>query len=356
MQQELANLERLLPSQQAIHNNFVHSLHALHRDLVRAAYYLLQVRQRQIHRALGFASITDYAQAAAGLSPAQCRSFLELARNLADFPDVEKALQAGSLSWSQARMICRRARPEDQKQWLELAATLTSAELGAVVMGQTEETQEDIPASPRQLELTVQAPVKLPSNIMRPRGEAPFAAPIPASPVSLAIKLRFTIEQYARWQRLAEAARRRGNLEEAVLEGLGGANAGQDGDSSVPLVVMLACPTCGRASCPTSRGEFTVPRPMLEAGMCDAVVEDADGNRRRTVNQRLRRRALQRARYRCESPGCECAVFLQVHHIRPVAEAGENKLENLKVLCWRCHRTLHATEDAARQSLKESPE
>lgn len=90
--------------------------------------------------------------------------------------------------------------------------------------------------------------------------------------------------------------------------------------------------------------------------MCDAVVEDADGNRRRTVNQRLRRRALQRARYRCESPGCECAVFLQVHHIRPVAEAGENKLENLKVLCWRCHRTLHDAEDAARQSLKESPE
>lgn len=331
------NLGLLLPSQQAIHNNFVQSLFALHRDLVRAAYYLLQVRERHIHRALGFARITEYAEAVAGLSPAQCRSFLELARRLPEFPGVEQALKAGDLSWSQARTICRRAKPEEQKKWLELAAELSSAELEA------ENTQEDSSLSHSPPKLTAPEP-SLAMNT---------TPSVPASPASFSIRLQFSLEQYVRWQRLAEAARRMGNLEEAILEGLGGAISGRDG--FVPLMVMLTCPACGRASWPTSRGEFNVPRPLLEAGYCDAVIEDAAGNRRRTVNPRLRRLAFQRARYRCEAAGCGCAVFLQVHHIRPVAGAGQNKLENLKVLCWRCHRGVHHEEDAAREAIRNGP-
>ncbi len=347
-----SHFDLLLPSQQAIHNNFVQSLFALHRDLVRAAYYLLQVRERHIHRALGFARITEYAEAVAGLSPAQCRSFLELARRLPEFPGVEQALKAGDLSWSQARTICRRAKPEEQKKWLELAAELSSAELEA------EETGEDNGPSHGPPELTAAEPEKAPLAEMKPKTAVPSLAmnrtpSVPSPPASFSIRLRFSLEQYVRWQRLAEAARRMGNLEEAILEGLGGANAARDG--FVPLMVMLTCPACDRASWPTSRGEFNVPRPLLEAGYCDAVVEDAAGNRRRTVNPRLRRLAFQRARYRCEAAGCGCAVFLQVHHIRPVAGAGQNKLENLKVLCWRCHRGVHHEEDAAREAIRNGP-
>ncbi len=41
--------------------------------------------------------------------------------------------------------------------------------------------------------------------------------------------------------------------------------------------------------------------------------------------------------YRCENPYCNYTQFLDVHHIVSEVEGGTNRLDNLIVLCPRCH-------------------
>jgi len=48
--------------------------------------------------------------------------------------------------------------------------------------------------------------------------------------------------------------------------------------------------------------------------------------------------------YRCENPYCKYTSFLRVHHIVEENEGGNNKLDNLIVLCPYCHDLAHRGE------------
>jgi hypothetical protein len=48
--------------------------------------------------------------------------------------------------------------------------------------------------------------------------------------------------------------------------------------------------------------------------------------------------------YRCENPYCKYTRFLEVHHIMDEKDGGNNKLENLIVLCPFCHDLAHKGE------------
>jgi predicted HNH restriction endonuclease len=48
--------------------------------------------------------------------------------------------------------------------------------------------------------------------------------------------------------------------------------------------------------------------------------------------------------------GCECAIcgltyapVLQVHHVLPLSDGGNNNIDNLVVLCSNCHKAVHST-------------
>jgi 5-methylcytosine-specific restriction endonuclease McrA len=59
--------------------------------------------------------------------------------------------------------------------------------------------------------------------------------------------------------------------------------------------------------------------------------------------------ALLRAEERCEMPGCTRDLFvrddgsryLEVHHIVPLGEGGNDSLNNAAALCPACHREMH---------------
>lgn len=50
-----------------------------------------------------------------------------------------------------------------------------------------------------------------------------------------------------------------------------------------------------------------------------------------------RAKLINAAGNRCENPSCREKYPLEVHHIKPIAEGGSNKLSNLIVLCKNCH-------------------
>lgn len=59
---------------------------------------------------------------------------------------------------------------------------------------------------------------------------------------------------------------------------------------------------------------------------------------------------LKRAGKSCEMPSCKAKLFrrkdstiyLEVHHVTPLAEEGADSIENTAALCPRCHRELHS--------------
>lgn len=355
--------DNLTPAQLSLHKNFVSSVRALRRDLIRAGYYLLKVREQGIHRFLGYSRIQDYAESVAGLTTRQCQDLLTMARRLPEFEEVESALRSGSLGWSQARLIVSRTDPQDQLRWLGVAR-------GESVKGLELEIRESATIHPGEADrmpdsgnegeetATLVGSVFKEPNTGQPEPE-PMPTPSEETPPepqerSHYITLKFTGPQYALWQRLTEQRRQGEDLAERILTALAG---GQEGAHVLETVlVVLECPRCGQATTPTSRGEVPLSTPLLEAARCDAVLEDEDAFRHRAIAPRLRRRALRRARYRCENPGCGQAVFLQVHHRRPVAGGGSDDARNLVVLCWRCHRELHARALAAHEALRDAPE
>lgn len=65
--------------------------------------------------------------------------------------------------------------------------------------------------------------------------------------------------------------------------------------------------------------------------------------------------AIARSGGSCEMPNCNAELFLrdgdipylEVHHVTPLSEDGEDSLENAATLCPRCHRELHHGKNRA---------
>ena len=53
----------------------------------------------------------------------------------------------------------------------------------------------------------------------------------------------------------------------------------------------------------------------------------------------LRESILRRDVWRCQS--CGSMAGLEVHHIIPRGQFGDDDEDNLITLCWKCHRALH---------------
>ena len=53
----------------------------------------------------------------------------------------------------------------------------------------------------------------------------------------------------------------------------------------------------------------------------------------RQISKRLRNDVLKTANYKCQFPGCESDHFLQLDHISPVRRGGDQRRNNLQVLC-----------------------
>lgn len=70
-----------------------------------------------------------------------------------------------------------------------------------------------------------------------------------------------------------------------------------------------------------------------------------------------------RAGENCEMPGCKStlfrksdgSVYTEVHHVIPLAEGGDDSVENAAALCPNCHRAQHHAENKAelRETLAE---
>jgi hypothetical protein len=309
------------PAELAIHHKFVASVEHLKRDLVRSCHFLLQIQNRKIHHVFGYRTITEYAEAEAGLTRAQCESFLVLARRLPLLPGVAASVESGDLNWTQAKLLCRAASPETERAWIDTAKGMSVRSLAEVVK------RVSTPVKP------LAAPPSHPAAIASP---APPTVPKPHF-----VTVAFHEDRFAFWEAWLAAARAAtpGAPTDELLVGLI-----EQGADVVMRLVIQQCPECRSAVIATSRGDLAGTGSLLARAACESERQGPDGSVRRSVPPRLRRLVLARDGCRCRAEGCGRTQHLQVHHRTPVGEGGRTVLDNLITLCGRCHRALHERE------------
>ncbi len=334
------------PAALALHNNFLSSITSLKRSLIRSIHYLRVIYDRKVYKMLGYSSITEYASVAAGISRNQTEAFLALGKKLEQFPEVKQALGQGELSWTKARIIVTNADPAEQRKWVELAGTVSAADL--------RKRKRKRPNTDSKIESSQgEDPIQ---KKLRPA--KPSLAPPRPSDEKCYVAFKFSPEEYSRWSSMMESLRKQGlkdSKEQLILTGLGDLISTEGQASSAPgyLLHIHQCPECNRKVLQNSRGTFEAEPALLEAAACDVVVQGPDGSRRSNIPPRLRRLVLDRDDHRCQGPGCGHTRFLEIHHRIPVALGGRTDMENLVTLCSGCHRGLHRREEELREANRD---
>jgi hypothetical protein len=228
---------------------------------------LAECKRLDLHRLLGYSSITAYARAVNGFGASKTSDLLRIAEKSERLPKIRRAFLAGELDWCAAREIVDKATPEDEDEWLEKARQLSVAELRACA-------REEAPVYGRGYKFDQQELGWVEDAVAGVRREIGPVAPGKA---------------------LAEVCRR--------------ACAGEAGGVGGPRhrFVIYVCAECRNATRQTSEGELPVSVEEIERIEHDAEVLDIrKGPARvaRAVPPTISNYVRARDKGRCAVPGC----------------------------------------------------
>jgi len=309
-----------------VHSRLKDALVELQRAEKNVLLWFSEIARRKLYRELSYSSLQMYATEALGFSRNKTRQFIRLAGVMEELPVLRESVARGEIPWTKAREVAKVATPRTEKRWVAEARR----------------------SSNRQLEKKVKR-----AKVRRNNGQQALdMGKQEEVEVPVTVNLRFSPEQFARWEAMLEKIRKQGQSDSreelvlaALLEASNGAGVPRGTATSPYQVVIYQCGTCKRAHVATSRGEQRLSKAALEAALCDAQVLEPGKRNRSTIPPAKRRQALARAKHRCQMPGCSHRQFLEVHHRVPRERGGGNDLGNLVVLCSSCHRLLHERPD-----------
>jgi len=300
-----------------------------------AVLWFEDILNRKLYRELGFSSINQYAKEELGFSKSHTGEFLALCRTFKKLPKVKKKVAEGKLNYTSARVLGTVMDEQNQDDWLRLA--------------------ED--KSRRELEREVKRAKQAAG--LKSLGQASLiplpAKKLPAAVVPVRVHLEMSPIQFARYEKLWEQIRKRRNVSadkvEAMLE-IMDSFVSDESERSARADLLPAgkppsqihihqCPDCDKATVQTNKGELEIGSAELAQAKCDCQISEPNKRNTASIAPAVRRLVLANARHKCQSPGCENAQFLEVHHIHPRSSGGSNNLSNLQVLCSACHKLKH---------------
>jgi hypothetical protein len=389
------------------------ALDELRRAEKNAVLWFAEIQNRKLYEKLGYSSIYQYATVELAFSKGKASQFINLAESMRALPKLKRSLSRGEIPWTKAREVSRVATPKTEKAWIAEAKSSTSRELERKVAITKQRAKALRNGASTQGELAAAAPVMADGtasvgkaaagrgkvtaevgNVVPDRAGIPLEAIAPAE-VPVDLHLRFTPDQYARYEALMEKLRKKGareSREELLLAGLeelalsedsarefprgntrkgkgvpiahanetNGRNGGGSqrrkvdaakfdrpeefprGNTKSPYQVNVQlCERCGTGTVETTKGTKALSPATLRSILCDAKIREPGRRNRTILPERLRRQAMERDRFRCRAAGCSGTRFLSVHHLVPREKGGSHELENLITLCGGCHRAAH---------------
>ena len=333
-----------------------------------------------------------------GIDHGAARENVRVARRLVGLPETSAAMGRGELSFSQVRALTRVARPDNERELLELARGATAAQLERMIRGWKRGTRRDEAELERERHATRTFsvfPDEEGTYLVRGRLDPEVAAllmrAVKAASDALYREDPNPFETQDDEERRRAAAQRRADAvgllaERALAAGFGTARSGgtdvdpggarNDGSAGDPAAAGIdGSPGDGTLISGTRAARYQVvlhvdaetlsadgegERSELEDGTrvsaetsrrlsCDAALvrvrhvpagRNLDvGRRTRTIPPALRR-ALEVRDRGCRFPGCGLR-FTDAHHVRHWADGGETSLANCALLCHHHHRLLH---------------
>ncbi len=295
---------------------FTHPLHqkAIHlsKEFKRVEADLVDVLQKideqKIFRKMGFASLFDYATKGLSLSESVAYGLIAVSRKSREIPELKTAVAQGELSLSQAKRITSVLTKENAPELIEKAKTMSQREIEKVVAT-----------------LNPKASVGDRTRF------------ISADRIELKTSLREEcMRKIRRIQDLESQKTKKACDLEATLEAMADFYLERQD--------------------PVMKSERILKKPSLRKVERKVECKTEGGavspKRLRFTNE-IKHRIHQRDQTQCthvDSLGRRCSNkrWVEIHHIIPVSEGGDNSPENLTTLCHAHHRMTHETKGLTR--------
>ena len=269
------------------------ALHQLQLAERNAVLWFAEVLKRRLFKDLGFSSIYQYAGEALGFSPPRTAQFIRLCESLEGLPGLKQSVATGEVSWTKAREVAKVATPQTESAWVNLARTESRRQLerrvrltqtrsrakrrdGGRQLGLADSGAITAPSPGASQAHSIGAPSDDPSSAQTACGGDAEALPsdVTFAEVPVTLSLRFTPEQYARYEAILEKLRKhgeRGAREELILAGLEAllVDAGSGAAESEPRDAKSAAAR-GATSASAPRAT-TSPRDAKSASANDAA-------------------------------------------------------------------------------------
>jgi len=347
----------------------------------------------------GFLSCAQWLNWRIGLAPSAAREKVRVARALGELPLMSEAMRRGELSYSKVRALTRIARPDTEKDLVELGKSGTAAHIERVVTSWRRINRSVEAADDELRDASSHVTSHIDENGMFViRGRlAPEAGEVVMKALKAASEKLYAEGQEDRPPAGKVRADALALVAESALKG--GLDPGSGGDRYQVVVHVsdeglmtpangsaIGCTSCVSAETPPAHphehaavaaeaehvsaetlasrqpatgrssprgawlGDSHIPvsaetarRIACNAGKFRITLRSGQilsvGRKTRTIPPPIRR-ALEFRDQGCRFPGCT-SKHCDAHHIVHWADGGETKLSNLVLLCRRHHRLLH---------------
>jgi hypothetical protein len=272
------------------------------------------VDQHKIFIGKGYSSLFAYVVQSLGLSESIAYNLITVSRKAKEIPELKEAIQSGVVTLSNARRITSVLTVSNKNEWLEKAAVLSYRQLEKeiVKVRPMEVTQEKVTYV---TESRVQVTLGLSEvDILKLRRVQDLLSQARRKSLSLEDVLSELAGDYLRRFDPVEKAKRhivkKTELNKTALNKT---------VKPVALQVPIFTATPIPAAVPLTR--VTIPSKVLHQ------VNFRDGRRCTHANQ--------------DGVRCNQGRFIEIHHIIPVTNGGQNTLENLTTLCTAHHQFIH---------------
>jgi hypothetical protein len=307
------------------HIQELHSLHneavLISKNLQRQEFLMIEILQKidhkKVYRFLGFKSLFQYATVALKLSESRAYTFILISRKAAKLSKFQESLKNG-LSLSKAKRITSVITPDNEDHWINLAKTLSQRLLDRAVY--TTNPKSSVEEGSRFIS----------ENVLEFRA-------------AVSIETEILIK---RVQDLLSQSRGQTISFDDTLKAMASTFL-EKNDPVRKAQRMLA----KKISSTNSQSEPTAPRqtkPRL------SVPKNKSQNllMRKPLSAHLKREIYLRDHGLCQQTGpinssdnvpssCGDGRWIDIHHIQPIHQGGENFLENLITLCKSHHQMQH---------------
>ncbi len=296
---------------------------------------LIEVDREKVFQRMGYSSLFVYACQALRLSESVAYSSITVARKVHEVPALQECIRKGEISISKAKKIASVLTHENQQEWLGKARVLPMYLLEKAVAtasprNATFESARYVSARRLELVLGIDETVMIDfrraqDQVSRSHGRAVSLED------TLQELIRFFLRKRDPLERSKRAIARKGFVSEIIAgapgeKSAGDAGAEKAGEAAIEKGSSGFHPTLSLNS---RFSRIVVRRTQLPAAIAHAI--------------RIRDQG------RCQfvlptGQLCGDRRWTDFHHIRPVAEGGEDTAENLITLCRTHHREHHRRE------------